>query len=653
MFRYSIFLLVLVMALGPADLQAQQQEDSVSMKYMLEPVDISCGRFIYLPAADIQTFDSKFLSEHPSEQLSTLLSDYANVNIRSYGYSGLTNVSLRGAGSNHTAVLWNGFNIQDPMNGGVNFILFPLYFVDEVQVQKGGSSALFGSGAMGGVISLNNKLSFDKGINAGLYASYGSFENYKGGLSLNLSGRKAVFQIKTFAGSGKNDFPFVNTEQFGRPEMRQQNAAIKQWGFSQENAFLIGKRQKLSTHLWYVKANRELPPNMAQVSSEKSQLDESLRASAEWQYRITTGSVNVRSGLFFNKLRYSDTENDFMALHRNMQSISEAELKLQPFDRRDHLNLGLNFSYEKAQSDQYAGAPERTRTALFASYILRLIPKISLKLSARDEYVDEHFTPPVYSFGAETDFFGPFSFFAKYSTNYRIPTFNDLYWRGGMAKGNPDLSDESSWNSELGMNFAWDKKSKRVLTVHSSAFYSRFTNLIQWLPEMGIWTPVNRKEVLSRGVESRLVYNWFHRDWLFKSVVSYSWVHSTLEKKASNEPDEVLHKQLILTPEHQGNIQLKLRYKVWSFVYSQNIVGKQYVTSDHTDSLSAYTLGNIALAYEKTGGAFPWSIRFRWNNIWNTVYQTMPGYAMPLQNYELIVSIKFSSKPIKERKGKI
>jgi iron complex outermembrane receptor protein len=622
---------------------AQAQADSIARNYHLQPVSITAYKMKWIPQADIQKFDIKENSALQTNGIATLLNDYANVNLRSYGYPGLMNVSMRGAGSNHTALLWNGFNLQDPMNGGVNMLLFPLFFVDEVQIQKGGGSALFGSGAMGGVISLENNLKFSQDMQAGVFASAGSFDNYSGGVSFRQSGAKAVFLIKAFSKYGKNDFPFINTEQFGRPEVRQENAAMAQWGLLQENAFLIKKRQRLQTHIWYQKTDHELPPNMAQMSSSKKQLDESLRGSADWSYNLSNIRFDLRSGLFFNKLHYTDPETNTDALHQSLQSISEGEMSWALFDQRDLLNAGLNYTYERSMSDQYADDVSRNRMALFASYKLAL-DVFTLILNGREEYVDDKFTPftGAANLGVAS---GNFHIYGRFSTNYRIPTFNDLYWYDGMAKGNPDLKDESSWNTELAATYGFTKSEKQSFEWSSTAFYGRFTNLIQWVPRQGIWTPVNQKEVLSRGLENRISYKLKISEKLsIGSRISYSWIRSTLEKKAENEPDDVLHKQLILTPEHQGNVQLKIIYGVWSFEYIQSIVGKQYITADHSDAMDAYTLGNVVFGYSGKSKRFPLSIYLRWNNIWKTVYQTMPGYAMPLANYELSTHLLINQK---------
>jgi len=644
MIKYYLFLLAFSLWSGHA--LAQNKQDSTARTYHLKTVDINACRMQYAPQVNIQEFDKEVLKKRSSQNLGTLLSDYANVNIRSYGYSGLSNVSMRGANSNHTALLWNGFNLQDPMNGGSNMLLFPLFFVDQVQVQKGGSSALFGSGAMGGVISLGNSMKFGQGLQLSAFASMGSFTNFQEGVSIGLSGKKAVFLIKVFNKSGQNDFPFTNTEQFGKPKVKQSNAELNQWGLLQENAFQISKRQIIKTHFWYQKTDHQLPPNMTQISSSKSQLDESIRGSIDWSYYQKLWRITIRNGTFYNKLNYSDPTTNIFSKHQSLSNITEAEANINTRKNSDMLNIGLNNTYEKAISDQFGKSPHRNRMAIFASYRWHFLPKLTFVASGREEYIENRLTPFTYSFKLNTSYIKDFRFFVQYAKNYRIPTFNDLYWYDGMAQGNPNLLDESSWNMELGSDYTKYYKN-HTLKISATVFNSRYTNLIKWTPVQGIWMPLNQQEVWSRGTEIRANYRYQTKKWKLKIGGSYSYIRSTLEKKADNEPQSILHKQLILTPSNQGNINTNIQYRAWGVEYIQEIVGKQYITADHSDWIKRYTLGNVVFSWHDEVFKQPLQLSFRWNNIWNTIYQTMPSYAMPLSNYELSLRFYFNKKKSK------
>jgi outer membrane receptor protein involved in Fe transport len=86
-------------------------------------------------------------------------------------------VSLRGigpSGASRALVLHDGVPINDPFGGWVQWLRIPHLGVEQIEVMRGGGSALWGNGALGGVIHVlsrrptENSLTFD--------ASVGSFD---------------------------------------------------------------------------------------------------------------------------------------------------------------------------------------------------------------------------------------------------------------------------------------------------------------------------------------------------------------------------------------------------------------------------------------------------------------------------------------------
>jgi len=106
--------------------------------------------------------------------------------------SGLTQIRIRGAEANHTLVLLNGVEVSDPNNGETDFGLWSGLNVQRIEVARGEQSALYGSDAIGGVISITTG---GEGFNAS--GEYGSFDTFRGqagyqrqveGLSYGISG---------------------------------------------------------------------------------------------------------------------------------------------------------------------------------------------------------------------------------------------------------------------------------------------------------------------------------------------------------------------------------------------------------------------------------------------------------------------------------
>jgi outer membrane receptor protein involved in Fe transport len=89
-------------------------------------------------------------------------------------------VSLRGigpSGASRALVLYDGVPINDPFGGWVQWLRIPTLGIQQIEVMRGGGSALWGNGALGGVIQVlsrrptENSLTFD--------ASIGSYDTYR------------------------------------------------------------------------------------------------------------------------------------------------------------------------------------------------------------------------------------------------------------------------------------------------------------------------------------------------------------------------------------------------------------------------------------------------------------------------------------------
>ena len=76
--------------------------------------------------------------------------------VQTGGPGGLTSVFLRGTNSNHVKVLVDGIDVSDPStpNDAFDFAHFLTYDVQQVEVLRGPQSGLYGSDAIGGVISI-------------------------------------------------------------------------------------------------------------------------------------------------------------------------------------------------------------------------------------------------------------------------------------------------------------------------------------------------------------------------------------------------------------------------------------------------------------------------------------------------------------------
>ena len=183
-------------------------------------------------------------------------------------------MSGRGGSAAQTTVLWEGFDIQNPMLGQVDLSLISGSFVDYATIQYGGEAALFGNSAVGGAIHIGSKHQFGKGWQFGGQMQAGSFESFGQQAQLIYSNKIYSVSLRTNYQAAKNNFPYIDINAFGqqKPILLQQNAATEQFGILNEHHFKI-KNQRLGLKIWYQQADRQLPPTLLSSQSTDRQID--------------------------------------------------------------------------------------------------------------------------------------------------------------------------------------------------------------------------------------------------------------------------------------------------------------------------------------------------------------------------------------------
>jgi vitamin B12 transporter len=616
---------------------AQQSIDTV---LQLRTVDVIAPRVAnFSTGTKIQKIDSATLSRYSSGNLSTLLENESPLFIKSYGLGSLAVSSFRGGSASHTATLWNGFNLNSPMYGQLDFALVPTGFINNVSIQYGGTSALWGSGAVGGTIHLNSDATFNKGITVLAGSNFGSFESYGQNLLVEISKQKWISSIKLLNNSANNGVYFYNTQLAGSPKVKQSNAELKQYGLLFENYFKINEGQKINIRFWYQNTDRNIPPTMLQTVNRSNQKDESYRLTSEWQRVGEKVNYYVRVAYFDEHLIYSDFAYDYRSLNRSHTVIAETESKIK-FNKNSLLNIGVNNTFAKAMADGYLFEPRQNRIAVFSSYrFTSNNNKFLVTLSAREELIKTSFVPFTYSFGSEYTFFKWLSAKGNVSKVYRVPTLNDLYWNPG---GNDSLLPESGYCEEAGVLMKWGGADSKInFSVEPTVFNRNMNNWILWLPGPTYWSPQNIMEVWSRGMETRSELGFRIYKAKIKINVSTNYVVSTNEK-AKTDNDASVNKQLIYVPMYSGHAKISVAYKMFLLSCNQNYTGYRYTSTDNSEYLKPYSLTNVYASYKISFANYYVNLFVQVNNLLNTEYQVLLNRAMPLRNYQAGISIQFN-----------
>ena len=588
-------------------------------------------------AHKIQTFDT-LLRVYRADNLADLLAQQTPVFIKSYGLGSLATPSLRGSGASHTAVLWNGFNLQSATLGQVDFALVPLASTGEVTVQYGGSGALWGGGAVGGSVHLNGGAPAGEGWGSFTRQTAGSFGTYGGAYGGSWRGDKATVSARVYNGYARNDFPFRNTAQYGAPEVRQPNANLRQYGATSDVRLSLSERQQLDVHYWFGNNDRHLPPSMTTGSSVATQADDFHRVAAQWKRTGNALRLAVRSAFFAERLQYRDEAVDSRS--RTRSSITEAEASL-PLGNAVSVNAGLHHTYEWADVDNYANPATRHRTAAFASLKAGdARERFTGLLSIRQERAGTAWVPVIPSLGGTVQLARFLKLRLNATRNYRLPTFNDLYWQPG---GNRDLQPEQGWSQDAGLAFKHAFGTLRT-ELDLTAYNSRIHHWIVWLPRGNDWSPTNLQFVWSRGVEATAKVTQPVGRLTLTGTGFYGYGRSTNEKERF-PGDPSLHKQLLYVPRHQAGATLGAARGPWTLLYNHRYTGSRYPTSDETGPLPAYQVGTLTLGRSFAFRTLSFDLQGRVNNLWNAQYQVIAWQAMPGRSFQFTLYTQFQPSP--------
>ena len=589
--------------------------------------------------------DSIALGNNITNTLGDIISSQSPVQMNSYGTGALSTASFRGTGAARTAVLWNGFNLQDVLNGQVDFNQIPAFFLDDVELQFGGCGALYGSGAIGGAVNLSNDRIFKEGIRKTFLTSFGSFGSHFEGAECSIGQKTFSSSIRAFNSGITNNFEYRNPYQPGDPKQKLENSSTTQQGALVDNDFLINKEQRLSFHVWFENIDHDIPSLMNDTAkSKQNQKDQIVRQTYEWNRTGKKADYFVRTGFFNSSEVFTDPNSNMDDDYKSLSSVSEFENNYK-FNTNFKLNSGCSYTHEQGESPELDRKHERDREAAFASLKYNLKnEKFKAVVSLRKEMVNSQLSPLTYSLGMDGEVTKRINVKANINKSYRIPDFNDLYWSEmswGMF-GNPNLKSEEGLNEEVSLNYA-TLKNKPSVEAGITAFNSNVTNWIMWEPISNTfnWTPMNVDTVWSRGLELNLAFAFKAGNLQMKVSGMYSYLLTTNESKAADSA--VRHKQLIYVPKNRVVANLFCGYKNYSLTYSQNFTGKRFTNAEDTAMVKAFRTGDLIVSrsFSFKNKSYKLSVDVHLNNIWNEKYEVVQYYPTPGRNIQVGAKLRF------------
>ncbi|APG59712.1 TonB-dependent receptor [Christiangramia salexigens] len=547
--------------------------------------------------------------------LTSLLKINTPFYFREYGNGMLSSVSVRGTGASQTAVVWNGININSQFTGQTDFNTINTRGFDNVSLRPGGGSVVYGSGAIGGSIHLNNDLDFS-GVNSNSFnISYGSFETYQANYQGSFSNDKTSLKLSAAWLDSANDYEYTGTDRFN------ENGDFYNMSFNASIGHWLNDNNILKVHSAYYEGERGFSGTLL-IPSKSKFIDLNSRNLFEWKSFLNdfTSSLKV-AWLEENFKYYENRETEDHSFGNAKTGLIKYNLGYE-FSEDKQLDFIADYSNIRGEGTGIENASRNTTG--FSLLWKQELDKTSYQLSLRKEFNDEFKSPLLFSAGLNYRFTESYSLRFNTSRNFRVPGFNDLYWLQG---GNTELVPETSLQAEIGTQIIYNDFEFNLTT-----YFIDIKDLIRWVPDAnGLWRPLNTDHVRNYGVEFFGSWTGTFIDNPLHVNTSYAYTRST---------DQASGNQLIYTPYHKLTSSVNYQIDRLSVLAEYIFNGGIYTSSDNFYTLDSYGLTNMGVGY-KISSIPEISLNLKADNLLNKEYQSLPGRIMPGTSIKSTLIIKF------------
>ena len=537
------------------------------------------------------------------QTLPEILGRTAGVHIKDFGGMGkLATVSIRGSSANQVVVLLDGVRMNTASDSGVNLADLPLGDIEKIEVLRGADSAVFGDGAMGGVVNLITRKSGSSASGAQGSVTYGSFATLNSQVGARINNSKLKVNLQGYYNRSDGDFTFTNdngTEPFPGDDfedVRQNNDLLTGGGSLQWSWADMPDLWTLSGTLGQTYSDKGVPGIVGFTSEHAREIDRRSMTTLHLQRAgmlSPDGAVSLDLSGVWSGLNFDDPlgEQIGVPVHTRQRTQAVNGSLGWRFQAGPGSGAGTFQMNRENLNDADFGDPARTVLAGSGKYDLPLLDsRLWITAMARYDHIShlqDQLSPKL---GLRWYVTPAVSVKTSVGTAFRSPSFNELYMNMGYVTGNPDLQPEKAFSADLGA--AWETPRVRL---EAAVFQTDSTDLIQYLLVSGFrYTPYNIGKARARGVEADVSWR------IFSSLqVSASYTYTdAVDRSGERNYDG---KQIPGRPEHDVFTRLEYSFLNCRVYGELAYLSGNYTTRANTKLLPIRRTAGAGMEWDMTG----------------------------------------------------
>ena len=382
----------------------------------------------------------------------TVLRNVAGVEVGQNGGIGKTSgMFLRGTNSTQVLVLVDGVRVNSGTTGMTSLDQIMLDQVDHIEIVRGNVSSLYGSEAIGGIVQIFTKRGSGEpamNVSAGL-GSKGT-RRLSAGIGGAERGTDFNIQLSTLTTDGiqARNMALAPTAN-PNPDGYHNNS------FSANVGHDFNADHRISASIFGSNGNNVYsnPYNASptDVSSDREQIWKLALASDDRFTEAWHSKLQLATGVDQYRDLLNSTPTPYGSLYQTSSNQLTWQNALHLSDSKQLL-LGVESLRQQVSSDINPGFVQTTRqvNSLFAGFTGRYDAH-QLQANLRQDNNSQYRSNTTWLLGYGYALTDAWRATASYSTAFRAPTFNELYYPG---YGNPALKPEHARNIDAGVHYS-------------------------------------------------------------------------------------------------------------------------------------------------------------------------------------------------------
>lgn len=599
--------------------------------------------------------------------ISDALHRLPGINIRDYGGAGgMKTVSVRGFGTTHTGVIYDGIVLSDCQSGKIDLSRYSLDNVGSLSLIVGDNSDIFvpakASASAASIIisSMSVPGPMDSLWHVTGQMRFGSFGTYnpyfKVGKSLTPKFSFSVIGEYTHA---KNDYPFTLENGKLVTRERRNNSMMNSWHGEINTRWRLTPASMLDAKVYYYDNNRQLP---GPVILYNPICHEKLR-DRNFFGQLTYKNLSLSKFSFQGLAKFNW---DASLYHDEDGKYPGGILDEDYFQREVYVSgsalyvptdkLAFNYSADYFYNNLTTNQMEVVgpwRHSVLQSFTGKfqnswLLATARLLWSIYDNGVkegisskDENKLSPSLSVSVQPMRNRLFFIRASYKNIFRMPTFNETYY---FRMGSTSLKPEDTDQFNLGLTWQYNSTNwLNALVLTGDVYYNNVKDKIVALPmNMFIWTMTNMDKARAFGadVTASATFN-IARGQNLVFAGNYSW-QRVQPRTSPKDPD--YNKQVAYTPIHSGAASLSWENPWVDVVVHTTGASDRYGTNSNLPitRIKGYMEMGAALILSFKIKRNTIDLRFDMTNILDTQYEIVGNYPMPGRAWKFTLTYKYN-----------